>query len=130
MTDRIQKPSWSPEASQLCARGRDRYVKRTFETLPAKQILGQDMMPDNFAVIFKAPAGGVVSDEETLAYLAYLFWCRAGSNWAPFFRLSCRPAVLDLRTPAQAFVKAFKDAKPVAMPIAQALAFSNNLQAR
>jgi atlastin len=60
----------------------DTYVKRTFQTLPAKQILGQDLMPANFAIIFKA------------------------------------------------FVKAFKDAKPVAMPIAQALAFSNNLQAK
>ena len=37
--------------------------------------------------------------------------------------------VCDIYVP-QAFVKAFKDAKPVAMPITQALAFSNNLQAR
>jgi hypothetical protein len=81
----IEKKTWGGNLDKLDCdfiTFLDTYVKRTFESLPVKQIMGHDLMPQNFAVIFKA------------------------------------------------FVKAFKDAKPVAMPIAQALAFSNNLQAK
>jgi len=81
----IEKKAWGGNLEKLDCdfiTFLDTYVKRTFDTLPIKQIMGHDLMPQNFAVIFKA------------------------------------------------FVKAFKDAKPVAMPIAEALAFSNNLQAK
>merc|ERR550514_994159 len=53
----IEKKAWGGNLDKLDCdfiTFLDTYVKRTFESLPVKQIMGQDMMPDNFAVIFKA----------------------------------------------------------------------------
>jgi len=81
----IEKKSWEGDLSKLeddFVVFLDTYVRETFQQLPCKQILGQDLRPSTFSEVFKS------------------------------------------------FVRAFKDAKPIAMPIQQALAFSNNLQAR